>query len=72
MNQSYYATVHDNIESQDLLLYQYLLEVGLLLLHQNQIKALHTKKILLLCFPALKFPKKKCAHLELWVEVISE
>ena len=44
MNQSYYAIVHDNIESQDLLLYQYLLEVGLLLLHQNQIKALHTKK----------------------------
>ena len=43
MNQSYYATVHDNIESQDLLLYQYLLEVGLLLLHQNQIKASNTK-----------------------------
>ena len=43
MNQSYYATVYDNIESQDLLLYQYLLEVGLLLLHQNQIEASNTK-----------------------------
>ena len=70
MNQSYYAIAHDNIESQDLLLYQYLLEVGLLLLHQNQIEASKTKSYYSVS-QRWNF-QEKWAHLELWVGVVSE
>ena len=70
MNQSYYAIAHDNIESQDLLLYQYLLEVGLLLLHQNQIEASNTKSYYSVS-QRWNF-QEKWAHLELWVGVVSE
>ena len=66
MNQSYYATVYDNIESQDLLLYQYLLEVELLLLHQNQIIEAYYSVSQRWNF------QEKLPHLELWVGVVSE